>query len=69
MANASKRSFVRSSIKKVINNIESGDKAAAEAAFKAATPAIESSVSQGIMHRNKATRHKSRLNNLIRAMS
>lgn len=69
MANASKRSFVRSSIKKVITSIESGDKAAAEAAFKVAIPAIDSSVSQGIMHRNKAARHKSRLNNHIRAMS
>ncbi len=69
MANASNRSFVRSSIKNVINSIESGDKAAAEAAFKVAIPAIDSSVSQGIMHRNKAARHKSRLNNHIRAMS
>jgi len=69
MANASRRSYVRTLIKKIVNSIEAGDKAAAEAAYKEAIPAIDSSVSQGIMHRNKAARHKSRLNAHIRAMS
>jgi small subunit ribosomal protein S20 len=59
---------VRSAIKSVLRAIDSGDKAAAEAAYKAAIPAIDRSVSKGIMHKNKAARHKSRMNQHIRAM-
>jgi small subunit ribosomal protein S20 len=66
LRNASQRSAMRTSIKKVIAAIESGDKAAAESAYKAAVPAIDRSVSKGLIHRNKAARHKSRLNAQIR---
>ena len=68
LRNASQRSHVRTSIKKVLTAIESGDKANAEAAYKAAVPAIDRSVSKGLMHRNKAARHKSRMNSQIRAL-
>ncbi len=68
LLNASQRSRVRTSIKKVLAAIEAGDKNAAEAAYKAAVPAIDRSVSKGLMHRNKAARHKSRLNQHIRAL-
>jgi small subunit ribosomal protein S20 len=66
--NASQRSYVRTKIKQVLRAIDSGDKAAAEEAYKSAVPAIDGSVSKGIMHANKAARHKSRLNQHIRAM-
>jgi len=52
----------------VLAAIESGDKSAAETAYKAAVPAIDRSVSKGLMHRNKAARHKSRLNRHVRSM-
>ncbi len=68
LLNASQRSHVRTSIKKVLAAIESGDKSAAEAAFKAAVPAIDRLVSKELMHRNKAARHKSRMNKHIRAL-
>ena len=68
LLNASQRSHVRTSIKKVLAAIESGDKGAAEAAYKVAVPAIDRSVSKGLMHRNKAARHKSRMNKHIRAL-
>ena len=68
LRNASQRSHVRTSIKRVLNAIEAGDKNAAEAAYKAAVPAIDKSVTKGLMHRNKAARHKSRLNAHIRAL-
>jgi small subunit ribosomal protein S20 len=68
LRNASQRSHVRTAIKKVLAAIESGDKSAAEEAYKAAVPAIDRSVSKGLMHRNKAARHKSRLNNHVRNM-
>jgi small subunit ribosomal protein S20 len=66
LRNASQRSHVRTAIKKVLTAIETGDKGAAEEAYKAAVPAIDRSVSKGLMHRNKAARHKSRLNNHVR---
>jgi small subunit ribosomal protein S20 len=68
LRNASQRSLVRTRIKKVVAAIKAGDKGAAETAYKAAVPAIDRSVGQGLMHRNKAARHKSRLNAHIRAM-
>jgi small subunit ribosomal protein S20 len=52
----------------VLSAIESGDKSAAETAYKAVVPAIDRSVSKGLMHRNKAARHKSRLNDHVRNM-
>jgi small subunit ribosomal protein S20 len=53
-------------IKNVVKAVKAGDKSAAEAAYRDAVPAIDRSVSKGIMHRNKAARHKSRLNEHIR---
>ncbi|MDH5470931.1 MAG: 30S ribosomal protein S20, partial [Gammaproteobacteria bacterium] len=65
--NASQRSNMRTYIKKVINAIESGDKDAASAAFKVAVPVIDSAAGKGLIHANKAARHKRRLNQHIRA--
>ena len=66
--NASQRSAFRTSIKKVLYAIEAGDKEAASEAYKAAIPMIDSTSSKGLIHKNKAARHKSRLNAQIRAM-
>jgi len=66
--NASLRSHVRTSIKVVLNAISKGDKAAAESAYKSAVPAIDRSVAKGLMARNKAARHKSRLNAHVKNM-
>ena len=68
LRNASQRSAMRTAIKKVNTAIDAGDKAAAENAYKAAVPAIDKSVGKGLIHRNKAARHKSRLNAKIRAL-
>lgn len=67
--NASFRSMVRTYIKNTYKAIETGDKTKAEEAFKAAVPVIDSMVRKGIMHKNKAARHKSRLNAQIKALS
>ncbi|MEO0442555.1 MAG: 30S ribosomal protein S20 [Pseudomonadota bacterium] len=67
--NASLRSMVRTYIKKVVAAIDAGDKQAATAAFANAVPTIDSVVNKGIMHKNKAARHKSRLNSQIKALS
>ena len=66
--NASLRSMARTYIKKVISSIESGDKEAATAAYAAAVPIIDRVADKGIMHKNKAARHKSRLNKQIKSL-
>jgi small subunit ribosomal protein S20 len=66
--NAGQRSMLRTCIKKVVNEVEGGDKANAEAAYKAAVPVIDNMARKGLIHKNKAARHKSRLNQHIRAM-
>jgi len=66
--NAGRRSMMRTEVKKVISAIDNGDKAAAEAAFKAAAPVLDRMAGQGLIHRNKAARHKSRLNAQIKAL-
>ncbi|CBL43905.1 30S ribosomal protein S20 [gamma proteobacterium HdN1] len=63
------RSVVRTYIKKVIAAIRAGDKPAAQEAFKEAQPVIDRIASKGIIHKNKAARHKSRLNARIKAMA
>jgi len=62
------RSGMRTTVKSVVYAIEAGDKKAAAEAYKIAVPAIDSSVSKGIIHKNKAARSKSRLNARIQAM-
>ena len=66
--NASRRSLLRSSIKKVVKAIEAGNKTAAEAAYREAEPIIASMAGHGIVHSNKANRHKSRLTARMRAL-
>lgn len=66
--NASQRSLVRTYIKKVVKAIETGKKADAETAYNTAVPIIDRLASKGIIHKNKAARHKSRLLNHIRTL-
>ncbi len=66
--NAGLRSMYRTYIKKVINAIESGDKKAATEAYQETVPAIDKMVNKGIMHKNKAARHKSRLCKRLKGM-
>lgn len=67
--NAARRSMMRTYIKKVIKAIRSGDKGSAEEAFKQATPVIDRAAGQGLIHKNKAARHKHRLSAHIKAMA
>ena len=67
--NASHRSTVRTYIKKVVSAIEAGDREAAQEAYREAEPVIDRMAGKGILHRNKAARHKSRLAASIRAMA
>lgn len=66
--NAGRRSEMRTEVKKVLSAIEAGDKAAAESAYKSAVPLLDNLAGKGLIHKNKAARHKSRLNAKIRAL-
>ncbi len=63
------RSRMRTEIKAVLAAVEKGDKDAAAAAYKSAVPVIDSMVSKGVVNKNKAARHKSRLNKMVKALA
>jgi small subunit ribosomal protein S20 len=59
--NKSRRSTMRTYVRKVEEAIKTGDKAAAAAALKAAEPQIMRAAQKGVIHRNTANRKVSRL--------
>ena len=67
--NGSQRSMLRTSVKKVIKAIEAGDSAAANEAFATAQPILDRFAARGLIHKNKAARHKSRLSAAIKALA
>jgi small subunit ribosomal protein S20 len=67
--NASQRSELRSAIKRVRKAIEAGDKTAAREMLRASTKVLDSIADKEIIHKNKASRHKSRLSAAIKAMA
>ena len=66
--NASRRSTLRTFIKKVKYALEAKDAPKAEEAFKKAVPFIDRMATKNIIHKNKAARYKSRLNAQIKAL-
>jgi len=67
--NASRRSMMRTHIKAVLKAIEAGDKALAQSSYQNAVSVIDKSAKVGLLHKNKAARFKSRLNNRVRALA
>lgn len=67
--NASLRSLVRTMIKKVDAAIGSGSAEEAKSAYDSAVPVIDRMADKGILHKNKAARHKSRLNAKVKALA
>ncbi|SPT69878.1 30S ribosomal protein S20 [Anaerobiospirillum thomasii] len=66
--NVAARSKMRTLMKKVINACLQGDKEAAVAAFKVAEPVLDRAACKGLVHKNKAARHKSELAARIKAL-
>lgn len=66
--NMAMRSKVRTYIKRVVTAIDAGNKSDAENFYKEALPVIDKMANNGILHKNKAARHKQRLNLRIRAL-
>ncbi len=69
MHNMSIRSTLRSSIKKLLKLIEKNNKEEAITAYRDAVSHIDSAVSKGLHHKNRAARLKSRLNNRLKSLT
>ena len=67
--NASLRSKLRSAIKRVQAAIKVGDKVAARGVLRDAGKVIDTIADKRIVHKNKASRHKSRLSAAVKAMA
>ncbi|HHZ08791.1 MAG TPA: 30S ribosomal protein S20 [Rhizobiales bacterium] len=67
--NKSRRSRVRSFVRKVEEALASGDKAAAAAAFSAAQPELMRAATKGVLHKNTASRKVSRLAQRLKALN
>ena len=67
--NHARKSRMRTFVKKVETAIASGDKAAAQEAFRAAQPEMQRAVTKGVAHLNTVSRKLSRLAARIKAIS
>ncbi len=67
--NASRRSMMRTQLKKALTAIATGDKEAAQAALVNVTSVLDRMASGGLIHKNKASRHKSRLAAKVKALA
>ncbi|MFT4197008.1 MAG: 30S ribosomal protein S20 [Pseudoxanthomonas sp.] len=66
--NVAQRSQLRTAVKKVVKALDANDAAGAEAAFATAQPLLDRFSARGLIHKNKAARHKSRLSARIKAL-
>lgn len=66
--NKSRRSRIRTFLRKVEEAIASGDKDAASAALKAAQPELMRGVTKGVYHKNTVSRKMSRLSARVKAL-
>ena len=67
--NKSRRSRIRTFLRKVEEAIESGDREAATAALRAAQPELMRGVTKGIFHKNTVARKMSRLSARVKAIA
>ena len=66
--NVAQRSMLRTAVKKVVKALDANDDAGAETAFASAQPLLDRMAARGLIHKNKAARHKSRLTARIKAL-
>jgi small subunit ribosomal protein S20 len=67
--NKSRRSRMRTYLRKVEEALTAGDKTAAAAALQAAEPEIMKAAQNGIVHKNTASRKVSRLSARVKALT
>lgn len=66
--NKSRRTNMRSNLRKMEEAIAAGDKTAAQEQLKVVQPVIMKSASKGIIHKNTASRKVSRLSARVKAL-
>ena len=66
--NASMRSRMRTSVKRVVRALNTNEADAASTALTQAGPILDAAAGKGLIHKNKAARHKSRLNRRLQAL-
>ncbi len=64
--NASQKTEFRSSVKKVLKSISEKNKGQSSQDYKKAVSIMDKLVTKGLLHKNKAARHKSRLNKQLK---
>jgi small subunit ribosomal protein S20 len=67
--NSAIRSAMRTAVKKVRAAVEAGDKAAAQAVYRETTSILDRVADKDLIHKNKASRNKSRLSALVKGMA
>ena len=65
--NKARKSRVRSFLRKVEEAVKSGDKAAAQEAFRAAQPEMQRAVTKGVFNANTVARRLSRLSARVKS--
>lgn len=66
--NTAKRSEMRTYLKQVTKALDEGNQSLAAKIYQKAVSTVDRLVGKGIIHKNKAARHKSRLNARIKAL-
>jgi len=67
--NASQRSTMRTYLKRVIKAIAEGKSELALTEYRLMSSMVDKMVNKGLIHKNKAARHKSRLSGHIKALT
>ena len=69
LRNKSRRTAMRTSMKRVLKAVRTGDHGQAQEAYREAVRVIDRTANRGVIHKNKAARHKSRLNARVRSLA
>jgi small subunit ribosomal protein S20 len=67
--NIAQKSRMRTAMKNVVNALNEGNESDARETYVVAVPKIDELARKGLIHKNKAARHKSRLNKAIKRLS
>ena len=69
LINGNRLSRIRTFVKKLESALETGDKAAAQAAMALVQPELARGVARGVLHKNTASRKFSRLSKRLAALA
>lgn len=67
--NRNNRSQLRSALRKMRENIASGNREQAEQSYRETVSVLDKAIQKGVLHQNTASRYKSRLAVRVRAMA